>query len=110
MSLMSTGLVAEARRQRRYVLNLPGLLSGPDGEQVQVWVKDISAGGCRIDLDGAEPVMAGPGWELDIPTLGTFPTVRCWRRMSTFGLSFALSDEGRRHLAARLARTVPRLG
>lgn len=91
------------RQYQRYALNLVG----------EVWgrlsvnpcrIYDLSAGGAELELSGPENDDALPETAtLNLPLIGQFPARRVWRTGRCAGYTFALDEDGRKRLDARLA-------
>lgn len=93
-------LVFDDRHSRRNTV----LLAGHIGHH-RCTIRDISAGGCRVDTDAD----FGPGTPvyLDLGRHGRFPAVIAWTEGRTLGLAFA---EAVGHTLARLGPSAAALG
>jgi hypothetical protein len=103
MTSASLRLEEDRPRVRRYLNRASRLVRG--SREIAVWTVDISGDGARVALDTlAEVGFDGPGWELHVPALGTFPVVPVWQRGATFGLAFEMPGPARDRLDADLRR------
>jgi hypothetical protein len=95
----------------RHFINLPSVVSAPEGNTVRVWAVEVSGSGARLAFEERmDHAFDGSGWSVEIPRIGTFEAVKKWRRGTTVGVNFTLPLDEQDHLAARLATIVPRLG
>lgn len=110
MNYLPKRMEADPRRFPRYYLNRRGIMRR-DGDEIEVWVVDISGMGARLAVDSMVlPRLAGPGWALDVPDLGRYPANREWSHGISMGVAFEMTEHDcqtlDRTLADRLSKLV----